>query len=120
MELRNGMDLVEVDRIARAMETGPFLRRFFSPEEQAYFLLRKQAPQTVAANFAAKEAFAKAMGTGVPGFALREVAVLRDPLGRPYLSLSGRAAALGEGWRFAVSLTHTQTTAGAVVTAWKE
>ena len=80
MELRNGIDLVEVERIARSMEAGPFLERFFSPEERALLLERKNAPQSVAANFAAKEAFAKAMGTGVRGFRLDEVSVLRDRL----------------------------------------
>ena len=120
MELRNGIDLVEVERIARSMEAGPFLERFFSPEERALLLERKNAPQSVAANFVAKEAFAKAMGTGVRGFRLDEVSVLRDRLGRPYLALSGRAAALAEGWRFSVSLSHTGSAAAAVVTAWKE
>ena len=114
-----GLDLCDIARIRRAMSHTPrFCQRILGEREYAQLAARGFPAQSVAASFAAKEAFAKAMGTGVRGFALREVAVLRDPLGRPYLALSGRAAALGEGWRFAVSLTHTQTTAGAVVTAW--
>ena len=120
MELRSGIDLVEVERIARSMEGGPFLERFFSPGERVCLLERRNAPQSVAANFAAQEAFAKAMGTGVRGFRLDEVSVLRDGAGKPYLALSGKAAALAAGWRFSVSLSHTKTTAAAVVTAWKE
>ena len=77
-------------------------------------------PETMAANFAAKEAFAKALGTGVRGFALGEVAVLRDSLGAPYFALSGRAKelAVGRGLAFSVSLTHTDELAAAFVVAW--
>ena len=77
-------------------------------------------PETMAANFAAKEAFAKALGTGVRGFALGEVAVLRDSLGAPYFALSGRAKELAEGRgpAFSVSLTHTDELAAAFVVAW--
>ena len=52
-------------------------------------------PQTAAANFAAKEAFGKALGTGLlREFALCETEALRDENGAPYFSFSGRAAAL--------------------------
>lgn len=50
-------------------------------------------PETIAANFAAKEAFAKALGTGVRGFSLNEVSVLRGELGAPYIKLAGNAKA---------------------------
>lgn len=119
MELANGVDIIEIGRIARSMEAESFLGRFFSQEEQAYFLVRHNAPQSVAANFAAKEAFAKALGLGFRGFELREVAVLRDDLGRPFFRLTGNAAQLAAGWHFAVSLSHDKTHAIAMVTAWR-
>lgn len=120
MELVNGVDAVEIHRVARSMERPRFLERFFSEEERDYFQSRGMAPQTVAGHFAAKEAFSKAMGTGISGFELREVSLRHDRRGRPELHLTGAAARLGEGWRFALSITHTRDTAVAMVTAWRE
>jgi len=57
----------------------------------------RDAVPTIAANFAAKEAFSKALGTGVRGFLLAEVSVLRNELGAPYLALSGQ----DDKWSFA-------------------
>ena len=62
-------------------------------------------------------AFAKALGTGLRGFALNEVEVLRDALGKPYFALSGRAAARAEGLVFSLSLTHDGGYAAAFVVA---
>lgn len=120
MELVNGVDAVEIDRIEKSARRGGFVERFFSEEEREYFREKKMAPQTVAGHFAAKEAFSKAMGTGLAGFALREVSVRHDGRGRPELHLTGAAAELAEGWRFALSITHTRDTAIAFVTAWRE
>ena len=70
-------------------------------------------PQTAAANFAAKEAFGKALGTGLlREFALCETEALRDENGAPYFSFSGRAAALMTAH---LSLTHEGGTAAAFV-----
>ena len=73
----------------------------------------------LAGAFAAKEAFAKALGTGIRGFSLCEVEVLHDTLGAPYFALSGKAAALAEAraLEFTLSITHTGTLAAAMVTA---
>ena len=120
MELVNGVDAVEIDRIEKSSRKGGFVERLDSEEEQQYFREKKMAPQTIAGHFAAKEAFSKAMGTGLLGFALREVSVRHDGRGKPELHLTGAAAALAEGWRFSLSITHTQNTAIAFVTAWRE
>ena len=67
----------------------------------------------------AVEAFGKALGTGVSGFRLAEAQLLREPSGRPYLSLSGGALRLAEerGLSFSVSVTHTKQYAAVVVAA---
>jgi len=115
-----GIDLVEISRVAKCMKNRLFLERFFSVEERRLFEQKKQASQTVAANFAAKEAFSKALGTGMRGFALKEVSVLRDGLGTPYFAFEGKAAELvrGRNLAFSVSLTHTRDMAAAVVIAY--
>lgn len=118
--LTTGIDLIRIDRVKKAMANPRFLTRVFSVAEKELFEGRGLRPETVAANFAAKEAFSKALGTGVRGFALREVSVLRDPLGRPYFFLEGRAKQAAEqaGLTFSVSLTHTEDTAAAFVVGY--
>lgn len=120
MTLTTGVDAVEIARVQKAMERPGFLARFFAGEELAYFESRKMPPQTVAGHFAAKEAFSKAMGTGISGFELREAAVIHDEKGRPEYRLTGGAAKLAEGWRLSLSITHTADTAIAFAVAWKE
>ena len=73
-----------------------------------------------AARFAAKEAFAKALGTGIRGFSLTEVEVSSDDDGRPFLVFHGRAEKLAEGLRFHLSMSHERNAAVAVVVAEHE
>jgi holo-[acyl-carrier protein] synthase len=119
--IRTGIDLVELPRMKKALENPRFLTRVFSKEEQELFASRKDPLEGIAANFAGKEAFSKALGTGVRGFSLSEVSVLRDELGAPYLKLSGKALEIAqkEGWTFSISLTHTEHYASAVVVAYR-
>ena len=116
-----GIDLVEIARIERSLCHPRFLQRCFSEAERALFAARGTPPQTVAANFAAKEAFSKAMGSGIRGFSLAEVGVLRDEQGAPFLSLTARGLSLAESRRlsFSVSLSLSDTTAAAVVIAFE-
>ena len=114
-----GVDLIEIDRLKRCVQRPHFMQRVFSEEERDLFLSKGNPLPTIAANFAAKEAFGKAMGTGVRGFSLTEVAALRDEAGRPYLHLTGRAKQLAEqrGMNFSVSISHTKEYAICFVTA---
>lgn len=101
------------------MKNPRFAARVFSASERELFAQKKDPIPSFAANFAAKEAFSKALGTGVRDFALHEVAVLRDELGAPYFVFSGNAARIVEerNLSFSVSLTHTEDLAGAFVIA---
>ena len=113
-----GTDIAEVGRIRRALENGRFLEKCFSTKERELLDAKKDAAPSAANNFAAKEAFSKALGTGVRGFALHEVAVLRDALGKPYIHLSGKAEAAAQAHgveRIHVSLTNTEAYASAFV-----
>jgi holo-[acyl-carrier protein] synthase len=96
-----GVDLVRVDRLARALERygERFLRRVFTDREIAYCQGRaKQGVYQFAQRFAAKEAFSKALGVGLRegGIRWREVEVLPDPRGKPEIQVTGRAAQLCE------------------------
>lgn len=114
-----GIDLVEIERVRKGCANPRFIERVYSSDEQALFCADKPRYESLAGNWAAKEAFAKALGTGVRDFALSEVEVLRNELGAPYLRLSGRAAQAAEGMTFSVSITHTNDLAQAVCIAYK-
>ena len=97
-----------------------FLDRIFTAAEIAYCQRkRKNAEESFAARFAAKEAGAKALGTGISrGVSWKEFEVRREEGGRPTLHLSGRAAELAEAMgvkRIQLSLTHSRELAMAVV-----
>lgn len=117
---RVGTDLVEIGRIEKSAQRESFVRRVYSEAEREMFALRSNPYPSMAANWAAKEAFSKSLGTGVTDFRLSEVEVLRDTLGAPYIRLSGNAQRIADKMRldFAVSLSHTGTLATATVIAF--
>lgn len=106
-----GTDLAQVERFRKFLEPGnKVLTRIFSAEERQYALRKKNPAPHLAARFAAKEAFVKALGTGLrDGLAWQQIVVVRDALGCPSLQLSGRAeelaAARGVG-RIHLSYSH--------------
>ena len=116
-----GSDLAEIPRIAKSIEQPRFIQRVFGTQELQE--LQNRHPQHYAAAFAAKEAFSKAIRTGIRGFALTEVQLLHNESGAPYLQLSGKALhlATARGFtRFCVSISHTDTLATAIVLAENE
>ncbi len=99
-----GCDMVEIARIQRSLAREGFAARVFSPDELRLF---SGCTRQLAGCFAAKEAFGKAMGTGIRGFALSEVSALRDSLGKPYYVFAGRALELVERRGLTASLSIT-------------
>ncbi len=119
-----GLDIVEVERIETLMEEHEtFLSRFFAEEEIALIQKRKNRAETAAGRFAVKEAFSKALGTGIRGFSFKEVVTENNALGKPVLKLKGKAAAvakeMGIGEIF-VSISHEKHYAAAEVIILKE
>ena len=116
-----GIDLAEVGRIRDVMlrRGDRFMARVYSQAEREYCLGKADPASHFAARFAAKEAFAKAVGTGVAGgMRFSDIEVVRDAAGRPTLELSGHARELAASMAVGtihLSLTHTRHTAGAVV-----
>jgi holo-[acyl-carrier protein] synthase len=121
MVLGLGTDLIETRRVQESINRfgDRFLERIFSPGEIAYCKRKKNAAESFAARFAAKEAGAKALGTGISrGVTWKEFEVKRETSGRPSLHLSGRAAELAGAMgvrRIQLSLTHSREFALAVV-----
>ena len=116
-----GTDVIEIARIAQSIGRfgDRFLARVFTPREIAYCRRKKNAAESFAARFAAKEAGAKALGTGISqGVSWLELEVNREPSGRPTLELTGRAAQRASRLGIAgisLSLTHSKDIALAVV-----
>lgn len=108
------MDLIEVDRIRKKLDDAVFLERIFTPRELAECLRRSKPEECLAARWAAKEAVAKALGVGIGKFlTFQNVEVISDKWKAPRIHLSGPYAEFP--MRIALSLTHTRTTAAAVV-----
>jgi holo-[acyl-carrier protein] synthase len=107
-----GIDLLEIERMERALRRHPRLaERVFSPAEREYAEARARPGRHLAARFAAKEAVVKALGLR-GGFGLGEIEVVAgEP---PTVSLSGRAADSAAGRSVGLSLTHSRDFAAAV------
>ena len=117
MDITVGVDMVEIDRIAAAVERwgDRFLQRVYTPGEIAF---SRGRAERLAARFAAKEATMKALGTGRRGVGWREVEVTRLPGQAPSIQLHGRASRRAEALGLdglAVSLSHSRAYAIASV-----
>jgi len=119
-----GTDMIEISRIERSLERygESFLQKVFTPGEIAYCRRKKKnSGESFAARFAAKEAGAKALGTGISrGVSWKEFEVTRAPGQRPVLVLHGRAAEIAAqlGIRQVhLSITHSREMSMALVIA---
>lgn len=112
-----GTDMIEIMRVGKACKKQAFLSRIYTDEEC------RQAGgnmSSLAGNFAVKEAVAKSFGTGFYGFGPKEIEVLRDKLGKPYIKLWGRARELAKelGVKTVhISITNTKEYATAMAVA---
>lgn len=109
-----GIDLCDIRRMEARLKDDRFLDRFCTDAEKAYIRSKgKAAAQSLAGIWAAKEAFLKAMGTGL-SLPLQEVGVTHTALGQPVYALTGQAADIvGEG-SVLLSITHEGNMAAAV------
>jgi len=114
-----GVDMLEVERVERALARHGerFYARFFTPRERADAC---DSPSRLAARIAAKEAAAKALGTGIGAVRWVDIEVQTDGNGGPHLVLHGAAARLADALglhTWALSLSHTRQHAIAFVVA---
>lgn len=123
MKIRSGIDMVEISRISRLLESegDAFVKRCFTEGERAYCdsLKGRRRDESYAARFAAKEAASKALGTGVMtrGISLKDFEVVRGGEGAPELVLGGVAKEVASSMKISsvsVSLTHEKDYAAAV------
>jgi holo-[acyl-carrier protein] synthase len=114
-----GLDVVHVGRLERWQKIPGLLERYFHPEELAAARAKGSgATLSLAARFAAKEAFGKAIGTGLSGITLKNILVLNNFNGKPCMQLFGNAQdafAQSGGKTIHLSLTHERDNALAMV-----
>ncbi len=92
MILGTGIDVIEVERVKKAADKERFIERVFTDGERQYFKERNDNCQSIAGVFAAKEAAAKALGTGFSqGVGLKDIEITHDELGKPAAVLTGGA-----------------------------
>lgn len=111
MIVGTGIDIVQVQRIEAILRRRGWrwAERVFSPDELAAAGVGPHRARRLAARWAAKEAFAKALGTGLRGLRWRDIRVRQDEGGRPWLEVAGRASALARAagvQRIHLSLSH--------------
>ena len=101
-----GIDIVDIDRFKGVIERRGerFLKRVFTEGELDYCLAHRFPERHLAARFAGKASVLKALGRR---FGFKDVEVLRDGAGRPFLNISG-AVHSGDGLRYSISLSHNE------------
>ena len=111
--IAHGIDLVDCPRIEQMMQRHGerFLRRVFTPAEQAYAEKSKNTVEKFAGRFAAKEAILKLMGTGWRGkIAWTDIEITNNAAGQPEVTLTGEVKKIAEGLgigHISISITHT-------------
>ena len=114
-----GTDITEVRRFEKWVRDPSMLERFFNEKEMSSAKSEASRCQHYAARFAAKEAFSKALGTGITGFGLKDVYITNDSEGKPLLNIEGAALSLMKErlgmCRAFVSLSHEKEYALAFV-----
>lgn len=116
----NGIDIIEIDRIEKAIKNEKFIERIFCKEERDYLLKRNMNIRTVAGMFAGKEAVSKALGQGIRNYKWTDIKILHDSLGKPFVVLSGNAEDIAENLgieNIYISISHCDTYAVAFAIA---
>ena len=115
-----GTDIAKVQRFEKWVKNPDMIERFFNEKERSTGKSEASQCEHYAARFAAKEAFSKALGTGISGFELNEVFITNNGDGKPFLNIEGKAKKImeercGKNCSVHVSLSHEKEYAVAFV-----
>lgn len=112
-----GTDIIEIERIKKAMEKKSFINKVFNESELKDIYGKNLKANSLAGKFSAKEAIAKAMGTGIAGFSFKDIEILKDNAGRPYAVLKNnaeKAASIFGSCSITISISHSRENAVAI------
>ena len=113
-----GNDIIEIERIEKAISKEGFKNKIYTQRELENIEKRGNRTETYAGIFSAKEAISKAIGTGVREFSLTDLEILNDDLGKPYVVVSERLDKIikskKENYQIEISISHSKKYATAV------
>ncbi|WP_336039288.1 holo-ACP synthase [Fusobacterium polymorphum] len=107
-----GNDIIEIERIEKAISKEDFKNKIYSQRELENIQKRGNRTETYAGIFSAKEAISKAIGTGVREFSLTDLEILNDDLGKPYVVVSEKLDKIlrnkKEDYQIEISISHSK------------
>ena len=113
-----GNDIIEIERIEKAISKEGFKNKVYTQRELKNIKKRGDRVETYAGIFSAKEAISKAIGTGVREFSLTDLEILNDDLGKPYVVVSERLDKIikskKENYQIEISISHSKKYATAM------
>lgn len=115
-----GNDIIEIKRIEKAITRNNFKEKIFSEKEIEIIASRGNKTESYAGRFSAKEAVSKALGTGVRGFSPRDIEILNDELGKPYVVFRGKIEKYNSQYIVELSISHCKEYATAVAIILKK
>ncbi|MFV0520272.1 MAG: holo-ACP synthase [Lachnospirales bacterium] len=110
-----GIDIIEIKRIEKSIDNIYFLKKIYSVDELQ--LLKSKNAQSYSGNFAAKEAFVKALGTGFVNILPNEIEVLRDEKNKPFIKITPKildSLKTIDGNHIHISISHSKEIAQAI------
>ena len=113
-----GNDIIEIERIEKAISKEGFIAKVYTQREIENIIKRGNRTETYAGIFSAKEAISKAIGTGVREFALTDLEILNDDLGKPYVIVSDKLNKIiqrkKENYQIEIAISHSKKYATAM------
>ena len=113
-----GNDIIEIERIEKAISKEGFKNKVYTQKELENIKKRGDRVETYAGIFSVKEAISKAIGTGVREFSLTDLEILNDDLGKPYVVVSEKLdkilKAKKEDYQIEISISHSKKYATAM------
>lgn len=110
-----GVDIVEIDRISKAIKSNPkFLYKILDEKEIKCLIKRNLRDEFIAGRFSAKEAISKALGTGFIGFSFKDIIIKNDDFGKPIVELKNKAKDIAEkhgNYKIHLSISHERRNA---------
>lgn len=113
-----GNDIIEIERVEKAISKEGFIAKVYTQREIENIVKRGNRTETYAGIFSAKEAISKAIGTGVREFALTDLEILNDDLGKPYVIVSNKLNKIiqrkKENYQIEIAISHSKKYATAM------